>query len=294
MARALNRVGTVDMTSGEPVITDAHQHAWDPSRLSYPWLAGIPELNQPRLPVQAATPGVNRVIFVEADAADGVAEAEWVQGLAGEWPELVGIVAHAPVEKPELPAVLDRLGQLPLFRGVRRLLQDEPIGFMSSTGFRRGLQTLSERGIPFDACVRHHQLRELRQALEHADGCTIVLDHLGKPPLKHGLESREGAAWTEGILALAELPTVFVKLSGLAPEADVSKPFADQARPFLEVALEAFGPEHSMSGSDWPVSAVTPHRLANIEWFNLIASLVESAADKQVVLSGTAERVYVR
>lgn len=274
------------------MITDAHQHVWDPRRLSYPWLSGLPALNLPRLPEDSRTPGVDRVVFVQADAADGAAEAEWVQGLASAWPELAGIVAFAPVETGELPRALDRLHELPLFRGVRRLLQDEPPGFITSPGLREGLRLLARRAVPFDACVRHHQLGELRNALEEAPDVVVVLDHLGKPPVALGLDSREGEAWIEGIHALAELPCVVVKLSGLSPEADPGQPLAEQSRPFLGVALRAFGPARCMVGSDWPVSAATPHGLTTDEWVELVCEQLDDPTERGLVLNGTAERVY--
>lgn len=274
------------------MFTDAHQHVWDPRRLSYPWLSSVPNLNRPRLPEDSRTPGVDRVVFVQADAADGAGEAEWVQSLVPAWPELAGIVAFAPVETGALPVVLDRLHELSMFRGVRRLLQDEPPGFITSPGFRQGLRVLAEREVPFDACVRHHQLGELRSALEDALGGVVVLDHLGKPPVALGLDSREGEAWIDAIHALAELPSVVVKLSGLSPEADPARPLAEQSRPFLEVALRAFGPARCMVGSDWPVSAATPHGLTTAEWIEFVGAQVDDPVERELVLNGTAERVY--
>lgn len=275
------------------MIVDSHQHVWDPTRLTYPWLADNPELNHPLLPADAQTDGVDRVIFVEADAADGDAEARWVQRLAPEWPQLAGIVAFAAVESAGLPFDLDRLGDLALFRGVRRLLQDEPAEVISSAALQRGLRELATRGIPFDACVRHHQLSDLRRTLEHAPDCTVVIDHLGKPPVRLGLDSRAGETWIASMEALAEIPSVVVKLSGLAPEADPALPLAGQVKPFLDVALRVFGPARCMVGSDWPVSAVTPHRLTNAEWFDLVGSRIADPTGRQQVLSGTAERIYV-
>jgi L-fuconolactonase len=271
---------------------DTHVHVWDTGLMSYEWLeTEVPQLRRPHLPADYREGGAARAIFVQA-GADGDAEASWVQGLAPEWPELAGIVAFAPVEDAELSTVLDRRSQLPLFVGVRRVLQDEPPGFIRSDAVLAGLQLLAARGIPFDACVRHRQLVELTETLEHVPELSVVLDHLGKPPVGEGLESAAGSAWLGAVRRLAQLPRVHVKLSGLAPEADPDRRLTEQAQPFLVAALEAFGPTRSMVGSDWPVSAATPHQMSTAEWFDLVSQLVSEPADRSRILSGTAEAFY--
>ncbi|HCE5431509.1 TPA: amidohydrolase family protein, partial [Legionella pneumophila] len=121
--------------------------------------------------------------------------------------------------------------------------------------------------------------------------CTVVLDHLGKPPVGQGIHSPDGDVWLEEMEALARLPLVSVKLSGLAPEADPSRPLADQVIPFLDATLAIFGATRCMAGSDWPVSAVTPHRMSNIAWFELVRSRT-ATPDHEHVFRVTAERVY--
>jgi len=274
------------------MIVDAHLHVWDPDRLGYRWLQDEPVLGAAHLPDSVPRSEVTDVIFVQADADDGEAETAWVQSLAPEWPQLAGIVAFAPIEGPELPQVLDRLAGLPLFVGVRRLLQDEPAGFIASEPLRRGLGVLAERGIPFDACIRHHQLRELVGSVERVPGLRIVLDHLGKPPVGEGITSDAGRDWSLAARSFARLPGTVAKLSGLAPEADPTRPLADQVRPFLQEALEIFGADRLMVGSDWPVSAATEHDLGYAEWFELVAAQLSTEAERPAVLGGTAKAFY--
>src|ERR1041384_8062354 len=122
--------------TGVLMIVDAHQHVWDTRELAYPWLDAPPALNGPRLPEDARTPGVDRVVFVQADAADGAAEARWVQSLADDWPELAGIVAFAPVELDGLEAALDDLEQLPApaARAGTRRRAETPVPRRRGTG----------------------------------------------------------------------------------------------------------------------------------------------------------------
>ena len=82
---------------------DAHLHLWDPSRWSYPWLDDLPPLRRRFGPgdLPTGTRGPDAVVFVEAGRRDNdpVTEVTWVEELASGWSPLVGIVAHAPVER---------------------------------------------------------------------------------------------------------------------------------------------------------------------------------------------------
>lgn len=270
---------------------DAHLHVWDPEALRYPWLDEEPALNRPFLPGDVGSDTVREVVFVQAAAHDGLAEARWVQSL--DWPQLCGIVAFAPVETRELDVVLAALEQLPAFVGVRRLLQDEDDAFIGSTALRRGLTVLAERGIPFDACIRHPQLPALVDTVRAVPELTVVLDHLGKPPVAAGRRSADGMAWRAALAELAELPNTVVKVSGLASEVDPTRPLRDQIVPFVADALELFGPERIMVGSDFPVSGATAHHLGYDEWFQVAADLLElSPHEHDQVFSLTARRIF--
>ena len=151
-----------DRTSQAPGI-DAHVHVWDTARLTYSWLRDAPLLDRPRLPIDLTAETGERVVFVQASADDGAAEAAWVQSLSAGWPSLAGIVAFAPVEEPTLAETLDELSTLPLVVGVRRLLQDEEAGFIAS----KELVT----GSPH-ACRPTHSVRRMR-ALASASGTRV-------------------------------------------------------------------------------------------------------------------------
>ena len=84
----------------------------------------------------------------------------------------------------------------------------------------------------------------------------VVLDHLGKPPVDEGIASDAGARWRDGIRSLAALPGLHVKLSGLPAESADAAAYDAHVDDFIRFGLEAFGPERSMLGSDWPVSAL--------------------------------------
>lgn len=271
---------------------DAHLHAWDRTRFRYPWLEGDDEA--PTVFVPADLPrdiAPRAAVFMEADvtAEDAPAEAVWAAGLADD--AYAAVVAHAPIESDRrLRAALDHLLTVPKVVGVRRLLQDEPTERIVGPEWGAGIGVVGEHGLVFDACVRDHQLPALVGLVRAAPATTVVLDHLGKPPLRAGWGSARAAAWVDAIRAIAAEPNTVVKLSGLPPEAGPG-PLETQMLPFLRTALEAFGPARAMAGSDWPVSRRPGWEYG--DGFALLAERVGLAdAERDQVLLTTAARIY--
>ncbi|MBL9199254.1 MAG: amidohydrolase family protein [Opitutaceae bacterium] len=241
-------------------LIDTHVHLWDPARLRYPWLAGVPKLNRPHLPEdfrRACGPvAVAKMIFVECgrDPADAQAEAEWVADLARTEPRLRGIVAHAPLEQGDAAGdALARLAALPLVRGVRRLLQEEKDdAFCLRPNFVRGVQALHAHGLSFDLCIYHRQLANVIQLVRQCPDVPFVLDHIGKPAIKAGALD----PWRAQLRELAQLQNVWCKISGLVTEADPAAWQPGDLRPYVDHVIECFGFERVMFGGDWPVSTL--------------------------------------
>ena len=119
---------------------------------------------------------------------------------------------------------------------------------------REGLRILADHDGTFDACIRHTQLPALIGLLDAVPDLTVVLDHLGKPPVDTGSTVPPGRKWSEQIGILAARPRTYVKLSGLTPESSDAAAFGANVDAFVDRALEAFGTQRAMIGSDWPVS----------------------------------------
>jgi L-fuconolactonase len=91
-----------------------------------------------------------------------------------------------------------------------------------------------------------------QSVIELADrhpGLTIIVDHLAHPDIHSG----EWEVWARQIRQLSERPQVFLKLSGLAT-VSASDWDSSHWQPYVDHALECFGPARMMLGSDWPVS----------------------------------------
>jgi L-fuconolactonase len=237
-------------------IIDSHIHFWHPTHLRYSWLASSPILNRVYLPRDLATSGegwtMEALVFVQADCypEDGLKEAEWVAGLAEEDARIQGIVAYAPLEQGnDARNYLNTLVKIPLVKGVRRLIQSEPLGFSTQPSFVAGVKLLREYNLRCDLCIYHPQLPDIIELVRQCPEIDFVLDHIGKPGIKDGLLD----PWRENIKTLAQFPNVYCKLSGLVTEADHQHWTPMQLQPYIEHVLEAFGTNRVMFGGDWPV-----------------------------------------
>lgn len=271
-------------------VIDAHIHVWDPAVLAYPWLEADATLRRSFLPAdlqRSGGPAEWVMVQAEARSDQNLAELDWVSDLATSEPALRGMVVRAPVELGR--AVSDQLEQIAansLTVGVRRLIQDEPVGFAQGKSFIDGVRTVGEFGLPFDICVRAAEREGVASLVDACPDVSFVLDHLGKPDIARG----EWEPWRAQLANLARRPNVACKLSGSTTEAGRGWQVAD-TRPYLEHALESFGAKRCMFGSDWPVATLTT---TYPRWLDLVADVVAGCSESEIeaVFAGTAERVY--
>jgi L-fuconolactonase len=280
----------------ERAIVDAHVHLWDVGQFPRPWLTALPELNRSLdLGVyqdQTSELSISGMVYVETDVAPQYAllEARWAISLAEADGRLAGIVAAAPVhDGPRSRTYLEALAALgPLVKGVRRNLQDEPDpDFCLRPDFVEGVRLLQSYGYSFDICIRHGQLPAVTELVRLCPGVAFVLDHLGKPAIRKGQLDQ----WRDHLAALAALPNVACKLSGLVTEADWQRWQPDDLAPYVTHALRVFGPERVLFGSDWPVVTLAS---SYHHWVDTLAALTGHLAedDQWLLWGGNARRWY--
>ena len=115
----------------------------------------------------------------------------------------------------------------------------------------------------------------------------FVLDHLAKPLIGAGkLEP-----WASRMRELGQRENVWCKLSGMVTEADWKTWTPETLKPYLDTAVEAFGPGRLMAGSDWPVCLVAS---GYAQWFGVLRDYFAefSEGDRARVFGGTAVEVY--
>jgi L-fuconolactonase len=274
---------------------DAHQHVWDLSVRDQDWVTG-PELASLRrdftlddLRPQAAAAHVDATVLVQTICVRE--ETPEYLALAANDPLVAGVVGWTDLTSPAVADALAALRALPggdRLVGIRHQVQGEgEADWLLRPDVDRGLAAVASAGLAYDLVLRPEQLPSAVAVARQRPELTFVLDHLGKAPIR----PRRPDTWAADLAALARLPNTVAKLSGLVTEADRHTWSSADLRPFVSVALEAFGPERLMFGSDWPVCTLAA------EYEQVVAVGRELVADlseheRTAVFAGTAARVY--
>lgn len=273
------------------MIIDSHHHLWT---ADYPWLSAD-ELAPIRRDYTVADlrdalrqAGVDGTVLVEAGRCD-LEETRSFLALAAETPEIRGVVGWVSFEAADLRSTVDELragSGGTMLSGLRDQVQavSDP-GYLARPAVRSNLSAAGVAGLAVDLVVRLDQLPACAEIAAAVPETTFVLDHLGKPRLApDGL-----AEWQALVAPLAARPNVVAKLSGLLTQAPAGAPA--HIDPFVDVALDLFGPDRLMIGSDWPVCELAASYADT--WHTLLAALAGlSPGERAKVLGGTAIHTY--
>jgi predicted TIM-barrel fold metal-dependent hydrolase len=271
-------------------IIDTHLHLIDLGRLTYPWLDEERRLRRDHTLdeylAEAIPAGIESMLHMEVDVAevDQERETEWVTSVGRG---VVGAIAGCRPEHANFAAQLDRLGANPKVRGLRRTFHFTPDGLSQSPLFRENIRRLAAYKLSYDLCALPRQLPIIAALAAQAPDVQFVLDHCGIPNVKGG----EFDPWSAHISALAKLPNVACKISGVIAYGRPEGATADDLRPFVEHCIGAFGWDRVVWGSDWPVCTLT----ANLtRWVETTLALIAgaSADEKSALLSRNAIRIY--
>lgn len=279
-------------------IIDTHQHLWDLSRHTYAWCAGIPKLNRSFVSADyqqaiANLPNganVSAAVFVEADVDEKFIadETKWVLSLA-ENPENAtrAVVAAARPESDGFLRSIEPYLSHPAFKGIRRVLHTQPDDLSQSSTFVENIRALSKFKLTFDLCVLERQLPIALQLVRACPDTQFILDHCGVPEV----QSQKLDPWRAQIKALASCSNVVgCKISGLIAYTNSDDAFS-AIKPYVDHAIEAFGWDRVMFGSDWPVCLLTSDLS---KWVGILQRLASHASVEQqaMLFSKNARRVY--
>ncbi|MGY2800151.1 L-fuconolactonase [Ewingella americana] len=269
---------------------DAHQHFWRYEPRDYRWISDdMAVLKQDLLPEQLA-PALQRheiQASVVVQACSSIEETRWLLEIAEQTSYVKGVVGWVDIASPKLEAQLEQLAH-PLLRGIRHQVQDEanPAAWLSDGAVNRGLRQLQKQGYVYELLVTHRHLLEGAQFAARHDKHALILDHFGKPDLSQGARH-----WAQQIAPFAALEHVSCKLSGLLTEPRPAGMTPNDLLPYFDVALDAFGPERLLFGSDWPVCLLAGSYQDALTLCQR-ATTALSSNQQDAIFGGNAYRLY--
>ncbi len=254
-------------------ILDSHHHLWDYDPQQYPWIPVGSPLEQSYglrdLATHSAGCHVNASIAVQARQT--LQETDWLLSLAKRDPLCVGVVGWVPLQDASIAQVLERYRDEPMLKGVRHVIQDEEDpAFMLRPAFINGLHALNKTSMRYDLLIFGHQLPNTIKMVDQFPDMPFVLDHIAKPVIHPNQFDEQ---WADHFAELAKRPNVCCKLSGMATEVRGDTWDIDTLKPYFDHALNCFGVDRLMFGSDWPVCLL---RTDYARWVNAVEQCLAS------------------
>ena len=271
---------------------DSHIHLWDLRHTPQPWMSEEhAAIARPFGPADIAPllerNGIDSVILVQGACLDS--DTDYLLEVAARTDWIGALTAWVSLEDPDRATRrLDELEGSPKLRAVRHLSHNEPDHWLLRAPVLETIAMLDERELILEVPVvfpRHFD--DVASLAERFPRLRIVIDHLGKPPLG----SPRMARWERGLHDAAEHPNVLAKVSGLNTALNRAGWSAEDLRPAVEHALDCFGPERLMCGSDWPIALLNGDY--DRAWQATAEALAAAAPDASSMLLGeNARRVY--
>jgi L-fuconolactonase len=271
---------------------DAHQHFWRFDARELGWIDGRMgrirrDFLAQELWDELARAGFDGCVAVQARSSE--AETDFLLDLAREHPFVRAVVGWVDLQAEDAPERIARLARAPRLRGLRHIVQDEPDpGFLERPAFRRGVAAMARHGLVYDLLIVPRQLAAAQGFVAAHAGQPIVLDHLAKPEIAR----RARHPWERELRALGRFPHLACKVSGLVTEAAWMDWRPAEFTFYLDVALEAFGEDRLLFGSDWPVCLVAAESYAQV--LELVADWSErlTPEGRRKLFGLNAVRVY--
>ena len=301
MVGLVNRIYKIFMVNKIPVnpeksckscpMIDSHQHFWQVGRFDYPWMTSdLGVLYRDYLPDDLvpilSKNGVTKTVLVQA--SNSLAESRWLLELADRHSFIVGVVGWVDLMSPDAGTHLVGLTAHPKFKGVRHLVESEPRDdWLIQPAVLSGLKRLLSYGLSYDLLVHTRHLKYVPQIAEHCPDLALVIDHLAKPPIARN----EIKDWSQALELVATFPNVHCKLSGLVTEANWTTWQIDDLRPFVDCALELFGAQRMMFGSDYPVCLLAASYDRVLDAFQEILKDL-SEVEREQIFSTNAAKFY--
>ena len=291
---------------GGMAIIDTHQHLWDVSHFTLPWLAGAPPILAKSYLTRnfnAAVRGLNvvKAVYMEVDVSpeQQVMEAEYVIALSQSRRHITaGAVISGRPGSEDFEEYILAYKDNPLVKGVRQVLHPDatPQGLCLTDQFIKSMFLLASMDKSYDLCMRPTELADGLKLAQQCPETRFILDHCGngdpkafmEDPAEEPWHTRDG--WLRDIEALAKQENVICKISGIVARAP-KQWGAEHLAPLINHCLDQFGPDRVVFGGDWPVCKLNA---TYRQWVEALKQVIaeRSEQDQQKLLSGNATRIY--
>ena len=243
---------------GQKARIDSHIHLYDTNREgSFSFLDGqknnpnsgllVPHLQQQFL--NAAQPSGFEYTYV-VEASTRREDNFWLSEIADTSKHVLGFTANLNPLDATFVADLDSLKKNPKFRGVRPRIKDLNL---ADPEVLNNLVELDKRNLVLEL----NKLEDVAAIAEKYPNLTIVVNHFGSIRLKNGVIANEDN-YIQSLKEIAAHENVFMKISALHTLSGKNPAPTDLAyyKPLIDAAVDAFGPDRVLFGSNWPLSAL--------------------------------------
>lgn len=276
-------------------LLDTHQHLVYREKASYGWTKDIPPLAEGNFTLDDYKTlteglGIGGTLFMETgvDDPDYQQETRFVKSLADNSDNgMIGLISSIRPESDEgFETWLEETIAMGVV-GYRRILHVMPDDTSQSDIFRNNVRKIGVSGKTFDICFLPGQLPVACELAKACENTKLILNHCGVPDIAgNGLDP-----WRQDIKALAQIPNVICKLSGLMAYCAPGTSSLETIEPYVDHALNCFGPNRMVWGSDWPVVNLAK---GLPEWIAVTRKILGklSADEASSIAYGTAQTVY--
>jgi predicted TIM-barrel fold metal-dependent hydrolase len=273
---------------------DTHLHLIYPQHFSYDWTAGLPALAAQAFRIEeyraaSAGCGITESIFIEVDVPgdQSVSEAAFFCSLAEDLSNgISGVIAACRPENPDMAEQLEAISHARLV-GCRRVLHTQADELSATRLFRENVARIGAAGLTFDLCMLPRQLAIGAALVDACPDTRFVLDHCGVPDIASG----DLSLWRDQLREIASRPNINCKISGIIAYAKAEQLNAQAFRPVVEHAIDCFGWDRVLWGSDWPVCNLT-RDLGG--WVRLLDEILAGCSDDELarLYHRNARRIY--
>ena len=275
------------------LLIDSHHHLWNLREpFDYRWLddPAMTPIRRNFMPTDLEpllrSAGIDRTVVVQTQ--HNLKENDWALAIADQHPWIAGVVGWVDLASLDCEAQIIAARSHPKFAGVRHVTQDEPDDdFIVSAPILRGLKVLERHRVPFDLLFHVKHLHHVPELVEQLPELPMVIDHLAKPRIREQVTDD----WLPHFRAAAAYPQIVCKLSGMITEANWQSWKPSDIKPYVQAALDLFGPERLMFGSDWPVSNLAGSYAELVDALNDALGPI-SDSERDAIFGGTAACFY--